>query len=343
MRKRCSIFTGFATIVCKRRGTIAAAKSVRNSLCTLTAALFFFLALPLQAQLQPESIELAKTVPIADTHLHNYQGGAGNFKELLERNNVQWAGGVGYLNDSMESILKGRYIAAIGQREFDQILRQGRSFTDPDQWIFKSLFKEAEEGFKLGTIQGFGELHTDNYDSSPRPEYRRRFRLDSPMMRQAYELANRYGAFIQIHSGMDDTFKDDLLLLSADYPNVTTILSHCLPKARPDDLRNLFKQRKNIVCEVSGGGPVHASMSSRLGDGKFYTPNGLKPAWKALFEEFPTQVMLGSDTCCGLEARYDEIIREQREQLLAYLTPATLEQVAYKNAVRVFKLEMPQR
>jgi hypothetical protein len=53
--------------------------------------------------------------------------------------------------------------------------------------------------------------------------------------------------------------------------------------------------------------------------------------------------MLGSDTCCGLERRYDEIIQEQREQLLAYLTPTTLEQVAYKNAVRLFKLEMPSR
>ena len=327
----------------KRLKLATTTKAVCDSLCVLTTALLFCCALPLQAQPLPQSVELAKTVPIADTHLHNYQGGEGNFKELLDRNNVQWAGGVGYLNDSMRSVLKDRYISAIGQREFDQILRQGRSFTDPDQWIFKSLFKEAEEGFKQGTIKGFGEFHTDNFDSSPRPEYRRRFRLDSPMMRQAYDLANRYGAFIQIHSGMDDTFKDDLLRMAADYPNVTTILSHCLPKARPDDLRNLFKQRKNIMCEVSGGGPVHASMSSRLGDGKFYTPNGLRPAWQALFEEFPTQVMLGSDTCCGLETRYDEIIKEQREQLLAYLTPATLEQVAYKNAVRLFKLEMPQR
>jgi len=329
--------------VFKRLKLATTTKAVCDSLCALTTAFLFCCALPLQAQPLPQSVELAKTVPIADTHLHNYQGGEGNFKELLDRNNVQWAGGVGYLNDRMRSVLKDRYISAIGQREFDQILRQGRSFTDPDQWIFKSLFKEAEEGFKQGTIKGFGEFHTDNFDSSPRPEYRRRFRLDSPMMRQAYDLANRYGAFIQIHSGMDDTFKDDLLRMAADYPNVTTILSHCLPKARPDDLRNLFKQRKNIMCEVSGGGPVHASMSSRLGDGKFYTPNGLRPAWQALFEEFPTQVMLGSDTCCGLETRYDEIIKEQREQLLAYLTPATLEQVAYKNAVRLFKLEMPQR
>ena len=314
-----------------------------NFFCKLTAITLFFSAILAQAQPRPESIALAKTVPIADVHLHNYEVSAGSFKELMDRNNVQWAGAVGYLNDDMRAALKDRYIAAIGQRELVDILRQGRSFTDPDQWIFKSLFKDAEKGFKDGSLKGFGELHTDNYFSSPRPEFRRRFRLDSAMMRQAYELANRYGAFIQIHAGMNETFKDDLLLLSDEFPQVTTILSHCLPQARPDDLRQFFQQRKNIMCELSAGGPVHASTSTALGDGKIYTPNGLKPAWKKLIEDFPTQVMLGSDTCCGLEKRYDEIIQEQREQLLAYLTPATLEQVAYKNAVRLFKLEMPTR
>lgn len=303
----------------------------------------FFCTLVAQAQPLPGSVALAKTVPIADVHLHNYEISAGDFKQLMDRNNVQWAGAVGYLNDDMRAALKDRYIPAIGQRELVDILRQGRSFTDPDQWIFKSLFKTAESGFKDGSIKGFGEFHTDNYDSSPRPEFRRRFRLDSPMMRQAYEIANRYSAFIQIHAGMNETFKDDLLRLSSEFPNVTTILSHCLPLARPDDLRNLFQQRKNIMCELSGGGPVHASMSTKLGDGKFYTPKGLKSGWRNLIEEFPMQIMLGSDTCCGLEKRYDEIIQEQREQVLAYLTPATLEQVAYKNAMRLFKLEMPRR
>lgn len=313
-----------------------------KSFCKYIGVTLFCCTLFAQAQPLPGSIALAKTVPIADVHLHNYEISAGSFKELMDRNNVQWAGAVGYLNDDMREVLEDRYIPAIGQRELVDILRQGRSFTDPDQWIFKSLFKTTESGFKDGSIKGFGELHTDNYDSSPRPEFRRRFRLDSPMMRQAYEIANRYGAFIQIHAGMNETFKDDLLRMSSEFPQVTTILSHCLPLARPDDLRNLFRQRKNIMCELSGGGPVHASMSTKLGDGKFYTPNGLKLGWRNLIEEFPTQVMLGSDTCCGLEKRYDEIIQEQREQVLAYLTPATLEQVAYKNAMRLFKLEMPR-
>ena len=314
-----------------------------KSFCKYIGGALFCFTLLVQAQPLQGSIALAKTVPIADVHLHNYEVSAGSFKELMDRNNVQWAGAVGYLNDDMRAVLKDRYIAAIGQRELVDILRQGRSFTDPDQWIFRSLFRTAESGFKDGSIKGFGELHTDNYLSSPRPEFRRRFRLDSPMMRQAYELANRYGAFIQVHAGMNETFKEDLLRLSSEFPQVTTILSHCLPQARPDDLRQFFQQRKNIMCELSAGGPVHASTSTNLGDGKIYTPNGLKPAWRNLIEEFPTQVMLGSDTCCGLERRYDEILQEQREQLLAYLTPATLEQVAYKNAVRLFKLEMPRR
>ena len=297
------------------------------------------------ARAQPLSASsvLAKTVPIADVHLHNYEHSSGSFKELMDRNNVQWAGAVGYLNDDMRAVLKNRYIAAIGQRELVTILRQGRSFTDPDQWIYRSMFKEAEAGFKDGSIKGFGELHTATVDSSPRPEFKRRFRLDSPMMRQVYELANRYGAFIQIHAAMNATFKDDLLRISNEFPQATTILSHCLPQARPEDIRYLFGQRKNIMCELSGGGPLHASLNTRLGDGKFYTHNGLKPAWQNLIEEFPTQVMLGSDTCCGLDKRYDDIIREQREHLLPYLTPSTLEQVAYKNAVRLFKLEKPIR
>ena len=308
-------------------------------LCKFTVTVLFCCASSAQAQPLPGSMALAKTVPIADVHLHNYEATAGSFKDLMDRNNVKWAGAVGHLNSDMRTNLKERYIAAIGQREFDMILRQRRSFIDPDQWIFKNMFADAEAGFKDGSLKGFGELHTDKEDSSPRPGYKRRFRLESPVIRQAFELANRYHAFIQIHSGMDETFKEDLLRLSNDFPQTTIILSHCLPKARPEDIRNFFRQRANIMCELSGGGPVHASMNLKLGEGKFYTSNGPRAGWKNLIEEFPTQVMLGSDTCCGLERRYDEIIQEQRDNLLAYLTPATLELVAYKNAVRIFKLK----
>jgi hypothetical protein len=49
--------------------------------------------------------------------------------------------------------------------------------------------------------------------------------------------------------------------------------------------------------------------------------------------------MLGSDPCCGLDTAYSEIINELRVSVLPYLSPSTMEKVANKNAIRVFKLK----
>jgi hypothetical protein len=49
--------------------------------------------------------------------------------------------------------------------------------------------------------------------------------------------------------------------------------------------------------------------------------------------------MLGSDTCCGWDAYYDEAITEIRTNFLPYLRSDVIEQVAYKNAIRIFKLD----
>ena len=76
-----------------------------KSLCNFIGVALFCCTLLVQAQPQPGSIALAKTVPIADVHLHNYEVYAGDFKKLMDRNNVQWAGAVGYLNDDMRAVL----------------------------------------------------------------------------------------------------------------------------------------------------------------------------------------------------------------------------------------------
>jgi hypothetical protein len=290
------------------------------------------------AQPTETSLALARSLPIADVHLHTYSASATYYRDAMDRNNVLWAGGVGPLPSDMQSLLGDRFIPAIGHAEFDTLLRQSRSFTDPDQLTFSQLFARADELFKAGKLKGFGELHTDNWDSSPRLEYRRQFRLDNPAMRKIYEIANRYGGFVQIHSGMDATFADDLLALSKDFPEAVTILSHCLPKVRPSEMRSFFQNRSNIYCELSGGGPVHAGNNPNLRGGKFYNAQGPKPGWKELFLEFPDRIMLGSDTCCGFEKRYDEIVQEQREQLLAFLPPDVMKKIAYENALRVLKL-----
>jgi len=53
--------------------------------------------------------------------------------------------------------------------------------------------------------------------------------------------------------------------------------------------------------------------------------------------------MLGTDPCCGLETRYSEMIEDLRTMFLPYLEPEVAEKIAYKNALRWFKLDGPKQ
>jgi predicted TIM-barrel fold metal-dependent hydrolase len=192
--------------------------------------------------------------------------------------------------------------------------------------------------FAKGIIKGFGELHTNNNPSGP-PAFRRTIKTDNPVIRKFYGIANEFGGFVQLHTQHNAEFTEDILRLSADFPNTTTILSHCLPLGQPEDLAYLFEQRKNIVCEMSAQGELHNRLARINRRGRVYDSNGIRPKWKALVEEFPDRIMLGSDTCCGWDAYYDEAITEIRTNFLPYLRSDVIEQVAYKNALRIFKLE----
>jgi predicted TIM-barrel fold metal-dependent hydrolase len=69
-----------------------------------------------------------------------------------------------------------------------------------------------------------------------------------------------------------------------------------------------------------------------------YSENFVKEEWVQLIEEFPTRFMVGTDTY-NPKIDFEKNIKEIREGLLSALQPATIELVAYKNAVRVMRLE----
>ena len=158
-------------------------------------------------------------------------------------------------------------------------------------------------------------------------------------MRKFYEIANRYGGFIQIHAEFDGAFEKDILNLSADYPNTTTVLSHCLSTKDTDEPAALLSKRKNIVCELSSLGAVHVNRLNIPRSPHAYDSGGLYRNWIKFIEAYPDQVLLGSDPCCGLDVAYSEIIAEIRTNVLPYLSLITLEKVANKNAMRIFKLK----
>jgi predicted TIM-barrel fold metal-dependent hydrolase len=295
------------------------------------------------AQSSPVTIELAKNIPIADAHMHTYQQNPRSavwWREQMDANNVKWGGAVGDYREDVQFELKDRFIPAIGQIDFFKVFFKDGSqgLMDPENQTFKELYGRSDKLFGFGLIKGFGEFHTDNHTSG-HPRIRRVIRTDNPAMRKFYAIADKHSGFIQIHAEFDRNFEIDILSLSADFPNVTTILSHCLSTNDANALGSLFSKRKNITCEMSATGEV---INRLLGLNKSpiaFNSFGPFKEWKKLIENYPDQVMLGTDPCCGADRGYSELISELRVNLLPYFSPEIMEKLAYKNAVRIFKLK----
>ena len=314
---------------------------VKSLLAALALVAAFFLpGTAVAAQATQDSREMAAKIPLADLHMHVYglKGSTPyNLLRLMKENNVQWGGGVGHYQSEMQDKLGPRYIAAIGSRAWAEVFRTraASGLLILDQAAFKDLFVEAERLFQAGKLKGFGEIHVKNklkFD----PSFERSIPLDSPVINQMYEIANRHGGFVQIHS-MGGIFGgyDEVSVMAERYPKALTILSHCLPATPPHLIGKLFDKHPNVVCELSAQGLVH--MPPPVG-GRVFNGDGLRPEWAQLIERHPTRFFVGTDPCCGLEDKYSEMIAEIRRDFLPYLTPNTLRRVAYQNAVERFGL-----
>jgi len=69
-----------------------------------------------------------------------------------------------------------------------------------------------------------------------------------------------------------------------------------------------------------------------------FDATSLRPDWKNLIEDYPDRFYAGIDDVTGWN-EYEEVARAIRNGLLANLSPAAAEKVAYRNAVSLFGLE----
>ena len=205
-----------------------------------------------------------------------------------------------------------------------------RGLTDPDNSVFLDLYARGENLLKSGKIKGFGEFHTNN-TTSGHPRIRRAIRVDNPAMRKFYSIADKYQGFVQIHAEFDKDFERDILSLSADYPNATTVLSHCLSSSNANVLASLFSKRNNITCEMSATGEVINKLLGLNKNPIAFNSSGPFDGWKKLIESYPDQVMLGTDPCCGADGGYSELVAEFRTNLLPYFSPEIIEFTASIN------------
>lgn len=285
---------------------------------------------------RPESEALALSVPIADVHMHFHarESTVRQMLQLMEENNVRWGGGVGDYDARLQEALGRRYIPTLGQPEFTRVLLSDgeAALQNVEHPVFVRFFREAEALMAAGKARGFGEIHISNRDSvGVQQAFERMIPLDSPVVRRMYEIANTHGGFVQIHYNKDATTVDQILAMAQRYPRALTIVSHCMSRGVPADMRRLFEGAPNVMCELSGSTHLH-------GVERVVSRDGIRSGWLRLVEDFPDRVMLGTDPCCGLMRRYGEIVQVLRTKALAAMRPQTLEMVAFRNAVRVFGL-----
>ena len=78
--------------------------------------------------------------------------------------------------------------------------------------------------------------------------------------------------------------------------------------------------------------------NERIRQRVIYGEDFAKEEWLKLIDALPTRFMVGTDTY-NPNVNFEKNIAEIRQGLLARLQPASIELVAYKNAVRVMRLD----
>ncbi|MBJ7280217.1 MAG: amidohydrolase family protein [Candidatus Nanopelagicales bacterium] len=194
--------------------------------------------------------------------------------------------------------------------------------------------------FLSGQIKGFGELILNNKQSNPNVSFRRKVKIDSAPIDAMFAIADKYKGFVQIHSEDDADSIEELKSLSNKYKNTALILSHCLFTSNVELIRSLMANSSNIYCEMSARSRSHFPNpdSEKAKLWIVYSEDSVKPEWINLIEEFPNRFMVGTDTY-NPRINFEKNIEEIRGGLLSNLKPSTIELVAYKNAVRVMRLE----
>jgi len=292
--------------------------------------------------------KLARDVPIADVHRHVQKWVSPELlKQQMEKLNVKWSGAVGapfgpFDTTPYSRLLKDKYIPTTGQVELGDIFGEhgAAGLTDINVRTYQELLGGAEKLFSSGQVKGFGELILNNKQSNPNVSFRRKVKIDSAPIEAMFTIAEKYKAFVQIHSEDDTDSVEELRSLSNKYKNTSLILSHCLFTSNVDLIRSLLANSSNIYCEMSARSRSHFLNpdSERAKLLIIYSEDSIKPEWINLIEDFPTRFMVGTDTY-NPRINFEKNIEEIRGGLLSNLRPSTIELVAYKNAVRVMRLE----
>jgi predicted TIM-barrel fold metal-dependent hydrolase len=228
----------------------------------------------------------------------------------------------------------GRFVPFGGNEPIRQFTnREGERAWTLQSPAVTDYLAQLETAVREKRYKGIGELVANSTYS--RSDKAAKYPADSPLMRRLWALSAKYGVPLSVHlDATADSLEQMERLLASDRAG-TWIWAHTgwLPVASPSLLRRLLQAHPNLFCELSGRESVRrVYRGDPIDDDRI-----LKPAWKALLEEFPDRFVIGTDVDPATMAAYAEEIGYWRG-ILAQLSPATAVKLAHDNAERLLKL-----
>lgn len=179
-------------------------------------------------------------------------------------------------------------------------------------------------------------FHVNARTSSPEPMVQFKVRADSPVLKALLDLAGKYKRPLNIHAQWDPDTAQEVEQLAASNRGAQVMLSHCGSTADAVAIRGLLERNANVACDLSArGAPPLKGGADRFA---VYDERGIRGGWKQLIEDYPDRFAVGLDIPQSWE-EYEAMVRAIHLGLLANLSPATAEKVAYRNAQTWFGLE----
>jgi len=155
----------------------------------------------------------------------------------------------------------------------------------------------------------------------------------APAFKRVLETAAKHGLPVVVHDELTDRATAALGEALAGHPKTVIVLAHA-GEAAPAKLEPLLARHANLIVDLSG---MHFQRTPSLAS----ETGPLDPAWKALIEKMPDRFVMGIDVWSPKlfePAMLDRLMKWTR-RILGELKPDVAEQVAYKNAVRIYRAE----
>jgi predicted TIM-barrel fold metal-dependent hydrolase len=154
-----------------------------------------------------------------------------------------------------------------------------------------------------------------------------------PAFRRVLEIAAKHGLPVVVLDELDDRAAAALGEALSANRKAVIVLAHA-GEAAPARLEPLLAAHPNLVVDLSG---MHFQRKPALAS----ETGPLDPAWKALIEKRGDRFVMGIDVWAPrlFEPPMLDRLMKWTRRILGELSPAVAEQIAYRNAARLFRVE----